>query len=313
MSSLEDRPGVAAVAGRAGSKPLSAFLRHPALPAIVLFIPPALVLFTLFVFLPITEAGYYSVFKWNGFGAPENFVGLRNFERLLGDRHFMTALRNTSIVIAVSLFIQLPLALWLALALSEKTWGVYVFRTLFFLPFILAEVAAGLIWRFVYDGEYGLLAKAFNLLGSEQFFVLGDRTWAVAAIMVVIVWKYFGFHMMIYIAGLQNISREVIEAAVIDGASRWEIIRHVKLPLLRHAIVVSVFFSVIGSLQLFDLIMPMTGGGPSNASHTIVTHLYTFGIVRTRIGFGSAVGVVLFFICVAFTLIYRRAFMRPEH
>lgn len=287
--------------------------RYPGLPALVLFIPPALVLFTIFVVLPIAEAGYYSFFRWNGFGAPEDFVGFRNFERVLTDRHFMTALRNTGLVIVVSLCIQLPLAMWLSLALSEKTWNVNVFRTLFFLPYILAEIAAGLIWRFVYDGDYGLTAKAAQFLGYDGFFILGDRTWAIYGILVVVVWKYFGFHMMIFIAGLQSIPKDITEAAIIDGASRWDLTRYIKLPLVKHAVVVSVFFAVIGSMQIFDIIMPMTKGGPSNSTHSIVTHLYTFGIVRTRIGFGSAVGVILFFICVAFTLIYRRSFMRSTN
>ena len=146
----------------------------------------------------------------------------------------------------------------------------------------------------------------WGVVGAEAPFVLAERGLAMYAIMAVVVWKYFGFHMMLYIAGLQNIPKDLIDAARVDGATRWQMTRHVTLPLLKPTIMLSVFFAVLGSLQLFDLVMPLTGGGPSNTTHTIVTYLYTFGIVRLRIGFGSAVGVVLFFICLVFALMYRR-------
>ena len=122
--------------------------------------------------------------------------------------------------------------------------------------------------------------------------------------LVVIVWKYFGFHMMLYIAGLQGIDRSLLEAAEIDGASAWQRFRHITLPLLGPMIRLSVFFSVVGSLQLFDIIVPLTGGGPFDTTHTMVSFLYYFGITRMRVGFGSAVGVVLFVICVAFAFGY---------
>jgi len=273
---------------------------------VALFLPPALLLFTIFVVLPIGEAAFLGFFKWNGYGEVTNFIGLKNYERLIGNRVFKSALFNTGLVIAVSLLVQLPLALGMALFLAQKVRGAYLFRTIFFLPFILAEVATGLIWRFLYDGEFGLVAAIWGALGAEAPFVLAERELAMYAIMAVVVWKYFGFHMMIYIAGLQNIPRDLIDAARVDGATRWQITRYVTLPLLKPTIMISVFFAVLGSLQLFDLVMPLTGGGPSNSTHTIVTYLYTFGIVRLRIGFGSAVGVVLFFICLAFALMYRR-------
>ncbi len=280
--------------------------RHGRLTTMVLFLPPALLLFTIFVVIPIGEAGFLGFFKWNGYGEVTNFVGTQNYERLAGNRVFKSALVNTGLVIAVSLLVQLPLALGMALLLANKGPAAYIFRTIFFLPFILAEVATGLIWRFVYDGEFGLVSSIWGALGAEAPFVLAERGLAMYAILVVVVWKFFGFHMMLFIAGLQNIPRELIEAAQIDGASRWKVTFYVVLPLLKPTIMLSMFFAVLGSLQLFDLIMPLTGGGPSNSSQTIVTYLYQFGIVRLRIGFGSAVGVVLFFISLAFALAYRR-------
>jgi raffinose/stachyose/melibiose transport system permease protein len=282
------------------------------LAVVVLFLPPALLLFTLFVVMPIGEAAYFSFFKWDGYGWPERFVGLKNYAFLFKHRAFEQALYNNALIIGVSLLVQLPLALALALILAERIRGAYTFRMIFFLPYVLAEIAAGLIWRFVYDGDYGLVAKLGEAFGYDAPFVLAERSLAMYAILVVIVWKYFGFHMMIYIAGLQAIDQDYYEAARIDGAGRWQTFRYVTLPMLAPTIRLSVFFAVLGSLQLFDLIMPLTKGGPSDSTQTMVTYLYSFGFMRMQLGFGGAIGVVLFLICVVFAFAYKRTAMRHD-
>lgn len=279
---------------------------------LLLFIPPSLVLFVTFVVLPLADAASFSFYDWNGFGPLTNFVGLKNYDDVITHRNFGTAVRNSLIIVAVSLLVQLPLAMWVSLALTSKSWGVNVLRALFFLPYMLAEVAAGLIWKFVYDGNYGLLPAIGGAVGIETPFVLGDRTWVMPAIALVIIWKYFGFHMMIYIAGLQAIPGEVIEAARLDGVKRWQIALYIKIPMIWGSIVVSVFFAIIGALQLFDLIIPLTGGGPGHSSHTIVSFLYQFGILRMKLGFGGAVSVILFVACVVVTLVYRRLLFSVE-
>ena len=196
--------------------------------------------------------------------------------------------------------------------LASRIRGALIFRLLFFLPYVLADVAAGLIWRFVYDGDFGLVSHIIQLFGFEPAYLLAERDHAMSAVLAVIVWKYFGFHMMLFIAGLQAIDSDVLEAAEIDGATRWQKFFYVTLPLLGSTVRLSMFFAVVGSLQLFDLIMPLTGGGPSNSTHTLVTYLYQFGVVRLQIGFGSAVGVVLFVISVTLAFTYRRVFMRHD-
>ena len=282
------------------------------LAVVLLFLPPALFLFTLFVALPMGEAAWYSFYNWNGYGTPETFVGLKNYELLFQERAFRTALMNNLMIIAVSLAIQLPLALLAALLLADRIRGAVALRMIFFLPYVLAEIAAGLIWRFVYDGDYGLLAKIAQALSFDAPYVLADRDLAMAAILVVIVWKYFGFHMMLYIAGLQQIDPNLYEAAHIDGATSRQMLWRVTLPLLRPTIGLSVFFAVLGSIQLFDLIMPLTKGGPADGTQTLVTYLYGYGITRMRIGFGSAVGVVLFVICAVFAFTFNRGGARHD-
>jgi raffinose/stachyose/melibiose transport system permease protein len=279
---------------------------------VLLFLPPALALFTVFVAMPMGEAAWYSLYNWNGYGRPEEFIGLRNFASLLGNTVFNRALLNNLLIIAVSLTIQLPLALAVALLLARKIAGVVAFRMIFFLPYVLADIAAGLIWRFVFDGDSGLAAAIAAWLGTPPVYLLADKHWAFTAVLIVIIWKYFGFHMMLYIAGLQSIDQNLIEAATMDGASAAQRFWHITLPLLGPMIRLSVFFSVVGALQLFDMIVPLTGGGPFNTTHTMVSYLYFFGVTRMRVGFGSAVGVVLFLLCVTFAFGYRRIFMRDD-
>lgn len=282
------------------------------LPVVVLFLPPALLLFTLFVILPMGEAAWYSLYSWNGYGPPEDWVGLRNFEQVFRNRAFQTALTNNFLIIIISIAVQIPLALWLANMLAHRVPGTLAFRLLFFMPYILADVAAGLIWRFVYDGDFGIVSAIVQFFGFSPVYLLADRDAAIYAVLAVIVWKYFGFHMMLFIAGLQAVDKEVMEAAEMDGATGRQRFFYVTLPLLASTVRLSVFFALVGSLQLFDMIMPLTGGGPGNATQTMVTYLYNFGVVRLQIGFGSAVGVVLFVICVILAFTYKRAFMKDD-
>ncbi|WP_138469552.1 carbohydrate ABC transporter permease [Poseidonocella sp. HB161398] len=278
--------------------------------ATLVLLPPALILFTLFVIYPLAGSGVYAFYDWNGYNTPTDFVGFANFERMAGHSVFQQSVMNSLKVIAVSLLVQLPLALLLALLIYRRTPENTVFRLIFFLPYILAEIAAGLIWSFIVDGNYGVVADLTRALGLEPYFITSDRSWAFTAVMVVIVWKYFGFHMMIYIAALQGVPKDMIEAARIEGASRFEVVRHVQIPMIKPAIIVSVFFSVIGALQVFDVVIPLTNGGPANSSHTIVTYLYTFGLARLKIGYGSAIGVTLFIAAVLVAVFYQRLFMR---
>jgi raffinose/stachyose/melibiose transport system permease protein len=279
---------------------------------VLIFLPPALLLFTVFVFLPIAEAGWYGFFNWNGYGRPEKFIGLKNYGYLIGNPTFTRSLINNGIIIVFSLLIQLPLALAVAVMVAGRLVGAVWFRMIFFLPYVLADVAAGLIWHFMFDGDYGLVGAITTALGAPPYFLLADKTWAFSAVLVVILWKYFGFHMMLYVAGLQGIDASLLEAAEMDGATPFQRFWHITLPLLGPMIRLSIFFSVIGALQLFDIIVPLTGGGPFETTNTMVSFLYFFGLTRMRIGFSSAVGVVLFIICMTFAFGYQRIVMRDD-
>lgn len=278
----------------------------------IVFVLPAIVLFTTFVALPMGEATTYSFYDWSGYGDVGVSVGTRHYERMIGHSVFETALLNNLLIILVSIFVSLPLAFLLAVLLADRFPAVSYFRAMFFIPYVLADVAAGLIWRFLYDGQYGVLQYLGNLVGFDAPYVLADRDFAMYAVLIVVVWKYFGLHMIIYISGLQSIPKETLEAAKCDGASWWTTLFRVIIPMMGPTIRLTVFFSILGSLQFFDLLMPLTGGGPQNSTQTLVTYLYNFGIVRLNIGFGSAVGVFLFVVCIVFAFSYRRTFMKGD-
>ncbi len=280
---------------------------------IALFLAPALVVYGLFVLVPIGQAMWFSLFKWNGLGPLEDFVGLDNYVRALNDEVFRMAAWHNTLIVLLSLFVQIPFALWLALMLNQRFRGRTLLRLIFFAPYVLSEVITGVIWRLLLypDGMVDQALKGMGLGFLVQEW-LADRSIVMLSLFVVISWKYFGFHMIIMLAGLQGIPRELEEAAAIDGATRWQTVRRVIVPLLGPTIRVSVFLSIIGAIQLFDLVWATTKGGPFNASNTMATYLVTVGIERTQLGFGSAVAVILFAISLVVALAYVRIVMRRE-
>jgi raffinose/stachyose/melibiose transport system permease protein len=281
---------------------------------IAAFVLPALVVYILFVLYPIVQAMFYSLWDWKGLGPLQDLIGLDNYRRALGDAVFQMAIRHNLMIIAMSLLIQLPFALAMALLIRGNVTGRTLFRTIFFLPYVLSEVVTGVIWIFIYRPDTGLLNVIFGAIvpGFEPRGFLGDTQTVLLALFVVITWKYFGFHMILYLAGLQAIPPELEDAARVDGATPGRVLRDITLPLLGPTIRVSVFFSVLGSLQFFDLIWVMTKGGPVNASNTMATYMYTYGFQRFQLGFGAAVTLIIFLICLGFSLSYQRFVMRRD-
>ncbi len=283
---------------------------------IALFLLPALVLFLVLVIYPIVQSVHYSFFNWKGFGPAVDFVGLDNFKKILTDRVFMVALRNGLFIVTFSLAFQLPLSLMLAVLVGRDLPGRVFFRTIFFMPYILSEVITAIMWLFLYnpDPERGFLNAILVLLpGGKAQPWLGDIQLVMPAIFVALTWKYFGFHMLLYLTGLQNIPAEIDEAARIDGANSLQNFTYITLPLLSSTIRTSVYLSVLGSLQQFILVWIMTKGGPVNASEVMSTYMYRFGFVRFQLGYGSAVAIYMFLICLIFSLVYQRLTRQPDY
>jgi raffinose/stachyose/melibiose transport system permease protein len=282
---------------------------------ILSFLAPALLLFTVFLIYPIAQSAYYSIFNWKGFGPATDFVALDNYSRILSDKNFLRALQNSLLIVVLSVTLQLPLALILALMVGRSLPGRAFFRITFFLPYVLSEVITAVIWRSLYhpDPHYGLINAILVNLKMTIVPWLGDIQTVMPAIFVVLTWKYFGFHMLLYMAGLQSIPAELEDAAKIDGASGLQTIWHIIIPLLRGTIRTTVYLSVLGSIQLFDLVWILTQGGPAGASEVMATYLYRFGFIRFYLGYGSAVAVVMFIICITFSLVYQKVFKEQDY
>lgn len=282
---------------------------------VALFLLPALTLFLLFVIYPIFRSIYFSMFNWNGLGPAVKFVGLSNYITILTDKVFIKALGNVVLIVLFSLGLQLPLAMLLAVLVGRNLPGRAVFRTIFFLPYVLSEVNVAIMWMLLYnpDPERGFINAIMVVLGVRPVAWLANTSIVLAAVFVALTWKYFGFHMLLYLTGLQNIPAEIEEAACIDGANSFQSFFYVTLPLLRTTISTSAYISVLGSLQQFILVWIMTKGGPVNASETLSTYMYRFGFVRFQLGYGSAVAIYMFLICLTFSLLYQRLIRQPDY
>lgn len=283
---------------------------------IVLFLSPALLLFLIFVVFPIFQSLYYSLFNWKGFGPAVDFVGLDNFKNILSDKVFILALRNGLLIVLFSLVFQLPLSMALAVLVGRDLPGRVFYRTVFFLPYVLSEVITAIMWMFLFNPnpDRGFINALIVLFpGGQAQPWLGDTKLVLPAAFMALTWKYFGFHMLLYLTGLQTIPVEIEEAARIDGANSFQSFFFITLPLLSSTIRTSVYLSVLGSLQQFILIWIMTKGGPVYASETMATYMYRFGFVRFQLGYGSAVAIYMFLLCLIFSLVYQRMTRQPDY
>ena len=303
-------------AGRAKARPAVSELRRTAVRRrleLALLLGPAIVLFVGFVLLPIAIAVYYSVHSWDGYGPVGAYLGFENYSRALKDTVFQHAIVHNLTIVALSLALQLPLSIWLALLLNRRMRGRALLRLVVFAPYVLSEATTAVIWLLMLqpDGFVDQVLKAVGLGGLIHEW-LADGGIVLYTLFVVITWKYIGFGIILFLAGLQGIPSELHEAAALDGASSWQTTRYVTLPLLGPTIRIWIFLSIIGSLQLFDIVWLMTLGGPAGASATMATYLIDHGFRRYEFGYGSAVAVVLFVICFVFALLYQRFALRRD-
>ncbi len=280
---------------------------------IALFAGPAFLVYVSFVLLPVALAAVYSFFRWNGLQALTDFIGLENYRRALSDPVFIGAIGHNLFVVVLSLVVQGPIAIGIALLLNRKLRGRTFFRVIIFIPYVLSEVIAGLSWKLLLQpaGPFDTFLGSVGLGGLKQLW-LADGDVALWTVFGILTWKYVGFAIILFLAGLQGVPAELEEAGRIDGASWWQIQRHITLPLLAPTIRIWAFLSIIGSLQLFDMVWVVTGGGPAGATTTMATYMVQYGFQRSQLGFGSAVAVILFIISLAFALLYQRFVLRRD-
>ncbi|NIJ04661.1 carbohydrate ABC transporter permease [Frigoribacterium faeni] len=282
---------------------------------IALLVGPALVVFLAFVVFPIVMAAYYGFFSWSGFGAPTDFVGFRNYLTIFQDTTFLDALRHNATIVVLSLVLQGPVAIGLALLLNRKLRGQSLIRVLIFVPYVISEVVVGTGWSLMLQGSGAvndLLTKIG--LGSLAQDWLADPSIAIWTLLVIITWKYVGFAVILFLAGLQGVPEELSEAAAIDGATWWQIQRRITLPLLGPTLRIWAFLSIIGSLQLFDLVYIIWGQyiAATAGTSTMATYMVANGRTSGSYGYGNAVAVVLFLISLVVALVYQRFVLRRD-
>lgn len=281
---------------------------------ITLFLLPSLILYFVFILFPVIQAIYYSFYNWSGLGPLTDFTGLANYMTAFKSMTFFSAFLHNLEILGLSLVFQITLALTLALIIGKRLPGRSIFRTIFFLPYIISEVVAGVIWVYIYEPTGGIFNIALQhvIPGFQAQPWLADPHLVLISIFVAMTWKYFGLHLVLYVAAIQNIPDEIIEAARVDGASAFQVARLISLPLMSSTIRLSIFISALGSLQYFDLIWIMSGGGPVHASETMATYLYKAGFQSFEMGYGSAVGMIMILVCFVFSLVYQRFIMNRD-
>jgi ABC-type sugar transport system permease subunit len=280
--------------------------------AAYLFMLPSLFILLVFVVVPIVQAAWISLHDWQ-LGSDNNpFTGLSNFQKLAGDERFWNSLRNTVAYTAAVVPGQIILALVFALMVNAKLRGRTVFRAVFFLPVLVSFAVEAIIWRFLLDPNIGLIAYFSSLVGIPSIEWLRSTTWAMPAVIIVSIWRWFGFNLVILLAGLQGISETYHEAARIDGANGWQNFWYVTLPLLRPSLLFAIVNAVISSLQAFDQVYVLTRGGPLFSTETIVAYLYHQGFTLFDMGYASAAAMVLFFLILGLTLVQLKVLRYQE-
>jgi raffinose/stachyose/melibiose transport system permease protein len=276
---------------------------------------PALLMFLGFVIFPVVMAAYYGFYRWKGFGVPTHFVGLDNYVTILQDKGFRQALWHNGVIVALSLILQGPIALGFALLLNQKVRGQSIIRVLIFVPYVIAEVIVATGWSLMLqtNGAVNDFLRSIGLGGLAHDW-LANPKFAIWTLMLILTWKYIGFAVILFLAGMQNIPEELSEAAAVDGASYWQTQRRITVPLLAPTIRIWAFLSIIGALQLFDLVYIIWGQYVSSTAgtSTMATYMVTEGRNAGNYGYGNAVAVVLFLISLVVALLYQRFVLRRD-
>lgn len=283
--------------------------------AIFVFLLPGLLLFISILIAPIAVSLYRSLYDWNGF-SEATFIGFNNYIELFtnGSIKFITSLKNSLILAFFSVFIQLPLALLLALLLGRGVKREKTFLSIFFMPVLISTVVIGQLWLKIYNPDYGLLNRFLDAvnLGHLKHVWVGDVKTALGSIIVPTVWQYVGYHMLLMYAGVKGVDIDLREAAMLDGATKWQVDKYIIIPIIKPILRVSVIFAVTGSLKTYDLVRILTEGGPFQSTEVPSTLLENMLFLRNRYGMGSTISVMLIILCFAFALLITAAFKEKD-
>lgn len=297
---------------------------------IALFVGPALALFLTFVVYPVVSAARFSLYKWNGVSqfSDAEFIGFENYARALFGgtdpatqeafqtaytEPFWQALSHNFAIIILSMAVQLPIALIVALTLNRKFRGRAFTRVVIFAPYVLSEVIAGIMWLIIFDPN-GIATQWMRAVGLDMpaggWFE--DTTWGFWTVFFIITWKYVGLAIILFLAGLSGVSEDLQEAAAIDGASWWQVQWRINIPLIGPTIRIWAFLSIIGSIQLFDMVWVLNRGGTAGQYSTIASYMMQIGFFRSDWGYGSAIAVIMFLLSFVIALAYMATILRRD-
>ena len=281
--------------------------------AICFFVLPGLVWFCAIALFPVFQSAGYSLLNWDGV-TKAKFIGLENYIKMFRDPLFYQAIWNSILLAAASVFIQLPISMLLALVLSSGVRGENFYRNAFFVPVIISGTIIAHLWLKIYHPSYGLLNQALGAIGLEslQREWLGDMGTALGACFVPMVWQYIGYHMLLFYSAAKSISPEIIEAAQVDGATKFQTAWRVIIPMIVPMIKACVIFAIIGSLKSFDLIYILTNGGPVHASEVPSLLMYKKIFLTNEYGYASAIAIFIILECLLFTFVIQTIFNRIQ-
>jgi multiple sugar transport system permease protein len=277
-----------------------------------LFLAPGILFFATYVIIPIFQSIGISLYDWDGLGAA-TYIGAENYRELLDDDAFYTSLRNNLIWLFLYL-LAIPAGLFIALFLNQNIWGIRLYKSLFFFPFVISQVVVGLVFTWFYDPTFGLLNHILGFVGLGPINVLGDPTYVTYGIIAAGLWPQTAYCMILYLTGLNAVDPEQIEAGRLDGAKGWKMLWYVVLPQLRPATFIAFVVTIIGALRSFDLISIMTNGGPFGESRVLSFYMFEVALSEYgfRMGYGAAIAVVLFIIMLFFIAYFLFSMWREE-
>jgi len=279
------------------------------------FLAPALLIYSVVVVYPMVYSSYLSLFRWDGIAPTKTFVGLQNYADLFTqDQVFWIALRNNAVWLVAALLLPTSIGLGLALLLNLKFRGSAVFRSVFYFPAVLSLAVVGLIWTWIYHPDLGLLNQALGALGlkAAQRNWLADPNVALYPVIIAATWSAVGLPMLLFLAGLQTVPVELLEAAKVEGAGPLRRFIHVTFPLLRETTLIVLAITAINALKAYDIVYAMTNGGPANRTQLLSTWMYFLTYNYNTVGRGTAIAVVLFLLTLIFAIPYLRVMTRKN-
>ena len=271
---------------------------------IFMFVGPAFILYAVFGLIPILYNVYISLFKTNLLGKSE-FVGLGNYINLMQDQFFLQAVVNNLKFVLGSYVAHMILEMILSNILFQKIKYAKFFQSVYFMPSVICGTAIGMLWKFIYHPDFGLVNGFLKAVGFDEYakIWLSDEKTVIPALIVVSMWQFVGYHMVIQLGGMRNIDSSLFEAASIDGASRWQQFTKITFPLMKPILKIDSVLIVTGSLKLYDLVAVTTAGGPNHSSEVLSTYMFTQGFKSLKFGYSSSIATVLIILCIIATVI----------